>query len=60
MHVGVCEPDPEECRGQDFEGFHLKPLKAFHDRQQVEAMANKFGCRFFWCEYGQCWHLSRS
>lgn len=56
-----CTPQPEKGyngRYIEYGGWHMKPLRKYEEHQ-AKAIAEKFGCRAFYCEYGKCWHLGR-
>lgn len=49
-----CRPEPD---GNTYEGWHLKSLRVYRDKDEVEALADKYDMSYFYCEYGHCYHL---
>lgn len=52
----TCSPEPD---GNEYRGWHRKTLKVYKDKDQVEALAAKLDMSYFYCEYGDCYHLCR-
>lgn len=49
---------PERGTGRSYEGWHLKTLRAYDDEAQAKAVARTYGGSVFYCEYGNCYHIS--
>ena len=37
----------------------MKTLKCYDSEEQVAAVAARLGMSYFYCEYGNCYHLCR-
>ena len=49
----TCSPEPD---GNEYEGWHRKTLVKY-DREEAEDLAEKYEMSYFYCEYGNCYHL---
>lgn len=49
-----CHPHPD---GRDYRGWHTKPLKIIPTEKEAKEMAIRLEMSYFYCEYGQCYHL---
>lgn len=43
----------------EYDGWHLKTLRCYDSKEQVEAVAANLDMSYFYCEYGNCYHLCR-
>ena len=55
--VRYCSPDMYANNRDEYDGWHLKTLRCYDSKEQVAAVAARLNMSYFYCEYGNCYHL---
>lgn len=57
--VRYCSPDHGLVGHDEYRGWHVKTLRSYDSEEQVAAVAARLNMSYFYCEYGNCYHLCR-
>lgn len=57
--VRYCSPDPDRVCHEEYRGWHMKTLRCYDYEEQAAAVAARLNMSYFYCEYGNCYHLCR-
>lgn len=55
MNARYCRPEKDS---NEYFGWHLKALRCYDTEEEAERVASTYGSDVFYCEYGNCYHIS--